>query len=519
MLIKRALVSVFDKRGIVGFARELTALGIELISSGGTAKLLSESGIATVSVSDFTGSPELFDGRIKTLHPKIYGGILADRKKPSHLEQAAKHGIKLIDLVIVNLYPFEQVALKEEASSEEAIENIDIGGPAMLRAAAKNIDSVAVIVNPARYDKVAAELKENNCRLSEETRKELALEVWDHVARYDAIIAKYFRKVFGKETEYPEYLNLSFKKLQDLRYGENPHQTSALYVDSHFSGTAAIFARQLQGKTLSYNNILDVNAAHQLVREFDQPTAVIVKHNNPSGVASAPDILDAYKSARAVDPEAAFGGIVSLNRAVDERLADEICSTFVEVVIAPAYSMDASERLRRKKNLRVLEIKENGERPSYREYRSVVGGLLVQDSDSQLLLGEPKVVTKRKPSADEMAAMMYAWKIAKYVKSNAIVFAKENRAVGIGAGQMKRVDAAKLGAMIARDYSGPDSLKGCAMASDAFFPFRDGIDYAASLGVTAIIQPGGSVNDKEVIAAADEHNMTMLFTGIRHFRH
>ncbi len=513
---KRALISVYDKSGIVEFAKELERVGVELVSSGGTAKLLANSGISVKEVSDFTGFPEMMDGRVKTLHPKVHGAILADRSKKTHLDEAKKNKIELIDLVVVNLYPFEEVVLKN-ASGNEIIENIDIGGPALVRSAAKNYDGVAVIVNPVRYAQVLEEMGKGS--IGSETLERLALEAFEHVAHYDTIIANYFRKQFGKEV-FPDYMNISFRKLQDLRYGENPHQKAALYRDSHFKGPSVLAAKQLQGKQLSYNNILDATAAFELCKEFEGPTAVVVKHNNPSGVASSKSTLEAYKNARSVDPEAAFGGVVAINQVIDEQVATEITKYFVEVVIAPGFSDGAKIVFSARKNLRILEMPDfSVERKPYFEYRSVPGGLLVQDANIQLLGKELKVVTKRKPTDAEMKEMMYAWKIAKHVKSNSIVFARENRAIGIGAGQMKRVDAAKLAAMVAKDYSGEESLKGCAMASDAFFPFRDGIDFAAKLGVSAIIQPGGSIKDEEVIAAANEHDIAMVFTGMRHFRH
>jgi phosphoribosylaminoimidazolecarboxamide formyltransferase/IMP cyclohydrolase len=511
--IKTALLSVYKKEGIVEFAKALTGLGIEIISSGGTARKLKEAGVKVTDISDFTGYPEMMDGRVKTLHPKVHGGILMDRDNPQHLKEAGENGIKPIDLVVANLYPFEETILKG-ASPKEAIENIDIGGPTLIRAAAKNFEHVLVVCNPKKYGQVLEEIKRGE--ISEKLRKELMIEAWEHIAHYDAVIEKYFRKTLGDEFAYPEYLNLTFRKKQDLRYGENPHQTAALYIDEHEKNPSLLRAKQYQGKVLSYNNVLDANSAYQLLKEFEEPTAVIVKHNNPCGVASDPDIFKAYKTARSVDPEAAFGGIVSVNREIDGKLAEEITSRFVEIVLAPSYTKEALGVFSKKKNLRVLELPIKAGIVRYRRYHSVLGGFLVHDSDVGLY-EELKVVTKRKPSDSEMKAMLYAWKIAKYVRSNAIVYARENRAVGIGAGQMKRVDAAKLGAMIAKDFGEP--VEGCAMASDAFFPFRDGIDYAAKLGVTAIIQPGGSVKDEEVIAAADEHNIAMIFTGMRHFRH
>ena len=516
--IKRALISVFDKRNVVEFAKALAEMNIEIISSGGTAKLLSSNGIKVTDVSSFTGFPEMMGGRVKTLHPRVHGAILADRSKKEHLDEAKKQKIDLIDLVVVNLYPFEE-SISNNVELAEAVENIDIGGPALLRSAAKNYKSVACIVNPNRYSDIINKLK-NTKKISEKTCEQLALEVWEHVAHYDVVISNYFRKTFKKDRELPTYLNLTFKKLQDLRYGENPHQMAAVYSDTHFEGPSILSAKQFQGKHLSYNNIQDASSAYELVKEFDQPTAVIVKHNNPSGVASSDDIIEAYKTARSVDPEAAFGGVVAINRPVTGELAKEIISVFVEIVLAPSFSDSAKEVFKTRRNLRVLEMPNfHAKRLPYKEYKTVAGGLLAQDADTLLLEKGMRFVTKRKPTKEEMQAMLYAWKIAKYVKSNAIVYARTTRAVGIGAGQMKRVDAAKLAAMIARDYSGEISLRGCAMASDAFFPFRDGIDYAAKLGITAIIQPGGSLKDEEVIKAADEHNIAMIFTGIRHFRH
>jgi len=511
--IKTALLSVYNKKGIVEFAKSLSEIGIEVVSSGGTARKLREGGVKVTELSDFTGYPEMMDGRVKTLHPKIHGGILMDRDKEQHVKEAEKNQIKPIDLVVANLYPFEETVLGE-STLDQAIENIDIGGPTIIRAAAKNFKHVTVVCNPADYGKVLEEVKKGD--ISEELRKKLAVEAWEHIAHYDTVIEKYFRSQFGQGFEYPEYLNLTFKKKQDLRYGENPHQTAALYIDEHEKNPSVLKAKQLQGKMLSYNNMLDANSAYNLVKEFERPTAVIVKHNNPCGIASNPDIYEAYKTARSVDPEAAFGGIVAVNREVDKKLAEEITSRFVEIVMAPSFTDDAKVVFSKKKNLRLLELPITKGLVRHRRYRSILGGFLVQDSDVELYK-EIKVVTKRQPTEEEMEAMMYAWRVSKYVRSNAIIYAKKNRAVGIGAGQMKRVDAAKLGAMIAKDFG--ESLEGAAMASDAFFPFRDGIDYAAELGVTAIIQPGGSVNDEEVIKAADEHNIAMIFTGMRHFRH
>ncbi len=516
MKIRRALLSVHNKEGIVEFASALNELGIEIISSGGTAKFLSESGIKVIDISGFTNSPEMLDGRVKTLHPKIHGAILADRENKKHMEEVKKREISLIDLVVVNLYPFEETVNKK-SSMKEIIENIDIGGPTLLRASAKNYRNVAVICNPQRYGEILKEMKNSEGWLSQKTLERLAIEAWEQVSHYDVFIEQFFRRKFGFQDEFPEYLNLTFHKKQSLRYGENPHQRATVYRDEHFHNPSSLDAKQIQGKELSYNNILDCNAAYKLIREFDEPTGVIVKHNNPCGVASSNSILEAFKMAKAVDPEASFGGVVALNRKVDKNLAEEIISKFVDIVMAPAFDDGALEVLRSKKNMRVMDTPGiNVKRLPYRKYRSILGGLLVQDANVKMI-DEIKVVTKRKPTEKEMKSLLYAWKIVKYVKSNAIVYARENRAVGIGAGQMKRVDAAKLAAMISKDYG--ESVEGCAMASDAFFPFRDGIDYASKLGITAIIQPGGSIKDSEVIKAADEHNIAMVFTGIRHFRH
>lgn len=516
MRIKRALISVFDKSGVVELSRSLSGNGVELISSGGTAKLLSGNGIEVTDVSDVTGFAEMMEGRVKTLHPKIHGGILADRSKAGHLEEAKEHGIGLIDLVVINLYPFEKTVLSD-APLKEAIEKIDIGGPTLVRAAAKNYQHVAVVTSPSQYGMVMKEIQEGD-GISDKTREELALAAWELVSHYDAVIERYFRKTFSSREVYPSNLNLTFRKRQDLRYGENPHQSAAFYVDDHEKEPSISTARQLQGKELSYNNILDGNSALELIKEFSEPTAVVVKHNNPCGVASNHDIHEAYRFARAVDPEAAFGGVTAVNREVDGVLAAEMASKFLEIVIAPSFTEEALEIFSKKKNLRLLQENDiNKRRKPYREFRSVVGGLLVQDGNTILHDGRFNVVTKRQPTEEEMLSMKYAWKVCKYVKSNSIVYARPDRVVGIGAGQMKRVDAARLAANIAEDFG--FDLKGCAMASDAFFPFRDGIDAAAQRGIMSVIQPGGSIRDQEVIDAADEHGMAMVFTGVRHFRH
>ncbi len=516
MKVRRALVSVYDKAGIVELCRFLQGVGVEIISSGGTAEHLKGEGVKVVEVSEVTGSPEMMDGRVKTLHPKIHGAILADRDNRKHMAEAKRLGINPIDLVVVNLYPFEET-VRKRASMRDIVENIDIGGPTLLRAAAKNYRHVAVVCRPSRYPELMAEMEKSGGWLSEKTLERLALDTWEHVSHYDVFIEQFFRKSFGYSEEFPEYLNLTFHLKQKLRYGENPHQRATVYRDELTRNPSILDARQLQGKELSYNNILDCNAAFKLIREFDEPTGVIVKHNNPCGVASSGSILEAFRMAKAVDPEASFGGVVAVNREVDEALAREITSKFVDIIIAPGFSQKALEVLRAKKNMRVMDTPAvNMKRMPYRKYRSILGGLLVQDANVKLL-EQTKVVTKRKPSDKEMRALLYAWKVVKYVKSNSIIFARENRVVGIGAGQMKRIDAEKLAAMISRDYGG--DVKGCVMASDAFFPFRDGIDYAAKQGITAVIQPGGSIRDADVIKAADEHGMAMVFTGIRHFRH
>ncbi|MDD5172019.1 MAG: bifunctional phosphoribosylaminoimidazolecarboxamide formyltransferase/IMP cyclohydrolase, partial [Candidatus ainarchaeum sp.] len=449
MKIRRALVSVYDKKGVVELARCLQELDIEIISSGGTAKLLSEKGIKVIEVSKFTGSPEMMDGRVKTLHPKIHGAILADRNNKKHMAEAKKYEIELIDMVVVNLYPFEETVQKN-ASMGEIVENIDIGGPTLIRAAAKNYRNVAVVSNPASYGAIMEELKKSSGWLAEKTLERLAVDAWEHVSHYDVSIEQFFRRAFGFQDEFPEYLNLTFHKKQDLRYGENPHQRATVYRDEHYKNPSILDAKQLQGKELSYNNILDCNSAFKLIREFDEPTGVIVKHNNPCGVASAESLLDAFKQAKSVDPEASFGGVVALNRKVDAELAKEITSKFVDIVIAPAFDDAALDILRVKKNMRLMETPGlQVKRVPYRKYRSILGGLLVQDANVKLL-DNLKVVTKRKPTDKEMKAMLYAWKVVKYVRSNAIVYAREHRVVGIGAGQMKRVDAAKLAAMISK---------------------------------------------------------------------
>ncbi|MEM4389948.1 MAG: bifunctional phosphoribosylaminoimidazolecarboxamide formyltransferase/IMP cyclohydrolase [Candidatus Micrarchaeia archaeon] len=512
MKITRALLSVANKEGIADFARGLHKLGIEILSTGGTAKVLREAGVPTTDVSEITGFPELFDGRIKTLHPKIHGGILALRGNRKHERQLQQHGIKPIDLVCVNLYPFEATIANRRATLEEALENIDIGGPALLRAAAKNFKWVAAVCNPMRYTQILSELRLHGCWLSEHTRRELALEAFAHTAHYDAIIAAYFEGL--SKPGFPSVYSPFFEKVQELRYGENPHQQSALYRLPLSDEASIARARQHQGKVLSYNNILDADAALELVKEFEEPVAAIIKHNNPCGVGTGRTLAEAYEKALATDPDAAYGGVVAVNRKLDEAAAKKIVSVFTEVVIAPYFEPAALEVFKQKKSLRVLEVGAlKGRRPQLL-LRSITGGLLLQERDAALHAGKLRVVTKRKPTKEEMKALLFAWKVCKHVKSNAIVFARPDRTIAVGAGQMKRSDSVKIASLIARS-----SLKGTALASDAFFPFRDGVDIAAEAGATAIIQPGGSVRDAEVIAAADEHNIAMVFTGMRHFKH
>jgi phosphoribosylaminoimidazolecarboxamide formyltransferase / IMP cyclohydrolase len=514
--ITRALVSVSDKTGIVDFCRELSALGIEILSTGGTAKTLTEHQIKVTEVADYTGFPEMMDGRVKTLHPKIHGGILGRRGVDDDIMQT--NGIQAIDLVVVNLYPFESTIAKPDCDLEMAIENIDIGGPTMIRAAAKNYIDVAVIVDPLDYDQTIAELKTNN-GLTLQTRFALALKCFQHTAHYDTAIASYLGKTAG--VEFPDILNLQFYISQTMRYGENPHQKAAFYSElDPASGTIAS-ARQLQGKELSYNNIADADAALECVKSFTQrPTCVIVKHANPCGVAEGDTLLEAYNKAYSTDPTSAFGGIIAFNRELDKDTAAKIIGQqFVEVIIAPTFSNAAQTVLAGKSNLRVLQCGEFAYgNTSTLDLKKVSGGLLVQEQDSgEVSSANLTVVSIRHPTERELSDMLFAWKVAKFVKSNAIVYAKNGQTIGVGAGQMSRVYSAKIAGIKAADEG--LQVAGSAMASDAFFPFRDGIDSAAEAGITAIIQPGGSVRDNEVIAAANEHNIAMVFTGMRHFRH
>jgi phosphoribosylaminoimidazolecarboxamide formyltransferase / IMP cyclohydrolase len=517
--IHRAILSVSDKAGIVEFAKGMSRLGVELFASGGTARLLKESKVPVRLIEDYTGFPEILDGRVKTLNPKIHGGILALRDNPEHAKTLAAHGVLPFDMVVVNLYPFEAAVGKPDCTLVEAIENIDIGGPSMLRSAAKNFPHVAVVCDPADYPEVLARLKKGNGNLDARMHAELGRKAFALTARYDAAISNWLGRQNGGHEEYPKTFTAQWRKSQDLRYGENPHQTAALYTELRLPGEPTLGgARQLQGKELSYNNIVDLDAALQLVLEFEGPTAVIIKHTNPSGVGlSRRRLVDAFKKAKECDPVSAYGGVIGLNRPVDADTAREVAAIFFEAIVAPSYDKEARRILSAKANLRVLEtggpFRWSGE-PGV-DMKRISGGFLLQSRDRHVLTAaDLKVVTKRAPAEEEMQSLLFAWKIVKHVKSNAIVFALKDRTVGVGAGQMSRVDSAKIAVMKAQRPT-----KGAVVASDAFFPFRDGLDVAAAAGATAVIQPGGSVRDAEVIAAADEHGMTMVFTGIRHFRH
>jgi phosphoribosylaminoimidazolecarboxamide formyltransferase/IMP cyclohydrolase len=524
--IRRALVSVSDKKGILEFVKGLAAHGVHIISTGGTAALLKQNGVAVTEISDYTGFPEMMDGRVKTLHPKVHGGLLAVRDNADHKEAMERHGIQPIDMVVVNLYPFEATIAKPNVRFEDAIENIDIGGPSMLRSAAKNHRFVAVIVNPDRYPAILDELKNHGGALSEETLASLAREAFGTTAAYDGAIARYLNRVGG--VDFPERISFPFVKKSGLRYGENPHQKAAFYVDRSETEPSVSTAEFLHGKELSYNNIVDLDAALELVKEFEEPTVTIIKHTNPCGTSSAGTLAEAFRRAYEADPQSAFGGIVAASRAIDEPTAalmaapGEKATKFIECIIAPDFAPEALRVLTtvpKWKNsvrlLRVGDLTSNRINKQGRYLRTVVGGLLVQSRD--VLADAPsawRVVTKRQPSASEMTDLAFAWLIVKHVKSNAIVLAKDKTAVGVGAGQMSRVESSVLAARMAKERA-----KGSVLASDAMFPFRDGVDAAANVGATAVIQPGGSVKDDEVIAAANEHGLAMIFTGMRHFRH
>ncbi len=512
-----------DKTGIEAFARELNALGVKLLSTGGTAKLLRDAGLPVTDVSDYTGFPEMLDGRVKTLHPKVHGGILARRDLPEHLSTIAEHGIDRIDLVVVNLYPFSQTVAKPDCSLEDAIENIDIGGPTMVRAAAKNhgdeAGGVGIVTDPADYDKVIEELKANGSALPYRTRFELAVKAFTHTARYDSAISNYLTSLTesGERQAYPERLQVAFDKVQDLRYGENPHQNAAFYVEPNAPAGGVAGYTQLQGKELSYNNIADADAAWECVKAFETTACVIIKHANPCGVAMGTTPLEAYKKAFTTDPTSAFGGIIAFNCEVDVAAAEAVSAQFLEVLIAPSYSAEALALLTAKKNVRVLTCP-LGTIEGALDYKRVGGGLLVQSADTaRIAVADLKVVTQRAPTEQEMGDLLFAWRVAKYVKSNAIVYCKDGMTVGVGAGQMSRVDSARIAKIKAENAQ--LSIAGTVVASDAFFPFRDGLDVLAEAGATAVIQPGGSMRDEEVITAANEHGIAMVFTGFRHFRH
>lgn len=552
--IKRALISLSDKTGAVEFAAELSRLGVELISTGGTAKSLREAGLTVTDVSTVTGFPEMMDGRVKTLHPKIHGAFLALRDNAEHVASMQEHGIEPIDLVVINLYPFEQTVAKEGVSLEEAVENIDIGGPAMIRSASKNWRSVAVVTDPRLYDGIIAELKANDSQLSMQTRQRLAALAYTRTASYDLAISSYLaNQLSDDDLEFLEPLNplgnlmffeaeedgdetgehvsvndgggaalgdnisLHLAKVTDLRYGENPHQKAALYSSGETGGLAG--SEQLHGKEMSFNNYVDAEAAWNLVQDFDQRAVAIIKHTNPSGVGVGESNEEAYRRALSTDPVSAFGGIVAFNRPVDAEVAKSVIEVFSEVIVAPDYDPDALEIFRSKKNLRILRVLPAGsEEQTTVEYKQISGGFLVQEQDKyRIAENELKVVTRKQPTEADLQAMLMAWRVCKHVKSNAIVIANEAQTIGVGSGQMNRVDSVRIAAMRAERFSLP--IQGAALASDAFFPFRDNVDEAAKMGISAIIQPGGSVKDEESIAAADEHGMVMVFTGIRHFKH
>ena len=516
--VRQALISVSDKSGVVELARALGALGVSILSTGGTAKLLEKEGVRVTEVSAHTGFPEMLDGRVKTLHPKIHGGILARRDSAAHMSAIRDAGIAPIDLIVVNLYPFQATVADPDCRLEDAIENIDIGGPAMLRAAAKNHRGVAVVVDPADYAPVLEEIRAGG-GVSDATRFALAKKVFAHTAAYDGAIANYLFSLDAQDRrrEFPDVLNLQFRKVQDMRYGENPHQSAAFYRDERPAAGSLASYRQLQGKELSYNNIADADAAWECVKSFAEPACVIVKHANPCGAAVGESLLAAYDKAFRTDPVSAFGGILAFNRALDRATAEAVGKQFAEVIIAPRVEPDAREFFAGKQNLRVLEVPLAHEANAW-DCKRVGGGLLVQSPDAKAIArAELKVVTKRQPTDGEWADLLFAWRVAKYVKSNAIVFCRDGMTVGVGAGQMSRVDSARIASLKAQNAG--LSLAGSVAASDAFFPFRDGLDVVVDAGAVAVIQPGGSVRDDEVIAAADERGVAMAFTGVRHFRH
>lgn len=508
---KQALISVSDKTGITEFAAGLVKLGFDIISTGGTLKAIKEAGIPAKAIDEVTGFPEIMDGRVKTLHPKVHGGLLAKRDNPEHLKALEENEIETIDLVAVNLYPFKETLAKSGVSDEEIIENIDIGGPTMLRSAAKNFADVLVVVDPSDYSHVIASLEQGDVDF--EGRKQLAGKVFRHTAHYDAMIARYFTEQTGEA--FPENYTVTYEKVQDLRYGENPHQKAAFYRAPQDSALSLASAKQLHGKELSYNNIQDANAALEIVQEYGEPAAVAVKHMNPCGIGTAPGIADAFQRAFDADPVSIFGGIVALNREADAETAEKLSGIFLEIVIAPSFSKAALEILTQKKNIRLLELNMDHSEAPFHKLTTVKGGILVQDSDKAALQDDQlEVVTKRQPTEQELADLRFAWKAVKHVKSNAIVLAKNGQTVGIGAGQMNRVGAAQ----IAVEQAG-EKAQGAALASDAFFPMPDTVEAAAKAGITAIIQPGGSKRDQESIDACDKHGIAMVLTGMRHFKH
>ncbi len=524
--IRRALISVSDKTGILEFAQALAERDVELLSTGGTARLLAEHGLTVTEVSDYTGFPEMMDGRVKTLHPKVHGGILGRRGQDDAI--MAEHGIQPIDMVVVNLYPFADTVAKAGCTLADAVENIDIGGPTMVRSAAKNHQDVTIVVNAHDYSRVIAEMDANDNALTLDTRFDLAIAAFEHTAAYDGMIANYFgtrvpsygdNQEGDEDSKFPRTFNAQFIKKQDMRYGENSHQAAAFYVEAHPQEASVATARQIQGKALSYNNIADTDAALECVKEFTEPACVIVKHANPCGVALGNDILQAYQRAYQTDPTSAFGGIIAFNRELDADTATAIIERqFVEVIIAPSVSEQAAEIIAAKKNVRLLACGEWSSKTTGFDLKRVNGGLLVQDRDQGMVtVDDLNVVTTRQPTEEELKDALFCWKVAKYVKSNAIVYAKGDMTIGVGAGQMSRVYSAKIAGIKAADEG--LQVEGCVMASDAFFPFRDGIDAAAQAGIKCVIQPGGSMRDDEVIAAANEHGMAMIFTGMRHFRH
>lgn len=518
-VIKRALISVSDKQGILEFAKTLHSFGVEILSTGGTAKLFRENNIAVTEVSDYTGFPEMLDGRVKTLHPKVHGGILGRRDLPEHVEAMQQANIPPIDMVVVNLYPFRETVAKADCSLADAIENIDIGGPTMVRAAAKNYDHVAIVTDPADYALVTREMQSSSGAVGAETRLMLAKKAFSHTAEYDGAISNYLTAINakGEKQAFPERYTTQVSKVLDLRYGENPHQNAAFYRDASVPAGALASFTQLQGKELSYNNIGDADAAWECVKTFDTPACVIVKHANPCGVAVGATLLETYQKAFSTDPTSAFGGIIAFNREIDATTAEAVIKQFVEVVIAPAVSEAAKQIFAAKTNVRVLTVP-LGNGLNTLEYKRVGGGLLVQTPDALNVTADQfKIVTKTQPTPQQLEDLLFAWRVAKFVKSNAIVFCANGMTLGVGAGQMSRVDSTRIAAIKAQNAG--LALKGAAVASDAFFPFRDGVDVLAEAGASCVIQPGGSIRDDEVVAAADEHGIAMVLTGIRHFRH